>query len=113
MDTGASASHSRSGRPTEDHMPHTGGLARLQFALVLTSASAAFSQSIMVTPADPSVEVGQTAQYSAAVTGLSGKGVTWSVAGVPGGNSTVGTIGAKGLFRAPQKPPAQNPVQIR
>ena len=41
--------------------------------------------------------VGQTAQYTAQVTGLSHTAVAWYAGGVKGGNSTVGTISAKGL----------------
>jgi len=89
-------------------MQKAAGFGLLAFAF----ASLSFSQSITVTPAEPSVIVGQTVQYSAQVTGLSGKGVTWSAGGVKGGNSTVGTINAKGLYRAPATPPGQNPVQI-
>ena len=37
-------------------------LARLSAALVLASASAAYSQTITVTPAEPTVVVGQTAR---------------------------------------------------
>src|SRR5690348_2749390 len=80
--------------------------------LALLPLASLWPQTITVTPANPSVVVGQTAQYTAEVTGLSSKGVTWSAGGVRGGNSTVGTISAKGLYRAPAKPPGQNPVQI-
>src|SRR5690242_408257 len=80
--------------------------------LALLPLASLWSQTITVSPADPSVVVGQTAQYTAQISGLTSKGVTWSAGGVQGGNSTVGTISAKGLYRAPAKPPAQNPVQI-
>jgi hypothetical protein len=80
--------------------------------LSVASVSAVYSQTITVTPAEPSVVVGQTAQYSAQVTGLPKTGVTWYAGGVKGGNSTVGTINAKGLYRAPAAPPAQDPVTI-
>ncbi len=36
----------------------------------------------------------------------------WSVNGVPGGNDTVGTIGADGLYRAPEALPEKLPVTI-
>jgi IPT/TIG domain len=41
----------------------------------------------------------QTQQFSATVTG--GSGVTWSVDGVAGGNASVGTINATGLYTPP------------
>ena len=84
----------------------------VSLAVALASASAAHAQSITVTPAEPSVVVGQTAQYSAQITGLKHTGVTWYAGGVKGGNSTVGTISAKGLYRAPSTPPGQNPVTV-
>jgi hypothetical protein len=43
-------------------------------------------------------------QFSASVTGTSNTGVTWSVNGVAGGNSSVGTITASGLYTAPTQP---------
>ncbi len=79
---------------------------------LLAVPTLAYSQTITVTPTDPSVVVGQTAQYTAQVSGLSKPGVTWFAGGVKGGNSAVGTITAKGLYRAPATPPAQNPVTI-
>ncbi len=91
-------------------MTRSGCLGMLLGALAL--AGVAYAQSITVTPAEPSVVVGQAVQYAALVTGLSGKGVTWSAGGVAGGNSTVGTITAKGVYKAPVTPPGQNPVQI-
>ena len=38
--------------------------------------------------------------------------VKWSVNGVPGGNSTVGTISAKGLYTAPGALPSSNMVHV-
>jgi polygalacturonase len=49
-----------------------------------------------------SVYAGQTAQYNATVTGGDGnQGVTWTVNGVPGGSSALGTISAAGLYTPP------------
>ncbi|MGO4881472.1 MAG: hypothetical protein ACLP59_11685 [Bryobacteraceae bacterium] len=93
-------------------MPIARGFAFAGAVLVLVAASPAYSQIITVTPAEPSVVVGQTAQYAAQVTGISRTGVTWYAGGVKGGNSTVGAISARGLYRAPATPPGQNPVQI-
>jgi hypothetical protein len=82
------------------------------FILFLALADMARAQSIKVTPSDAQVAVSAARQFSATVTGLSSSGVMWSVAGVKGGNSTNGTISAAGLFTAPAKLPAQNPVAI-
>lgn len=56
-----------------------------------------------------SVMVGQQAQYTAAENG-SPITPTWSVNTVTGGNSTVGTISAAGLYTAPQAVP--NPANV-
>src|SRR5580658_9127057 len=46
----------------------------------------------------------QTQQFTAAVTGNSNQSVTWSVDTIAGGNSTVGTISANGLYTPPPPP---------
>jgi len=94
-------------------MYKTGRFGLPGIALLLASASTACSQGITVTPAEPWVVAGQTVQYSARVTGLTGNGVTWYAAGVKGGSSKAGTISASGLYTAPSTPPAQNPVTIK
>ena len=58
-----------------------------------------------------SVYTGQTAQYTAAVTGVSNQSVTWMVDGAVGGNSVAGTITASGLYTPPPAAPA-SPVTI-
>ena len=40
------------------------------------------------------------------------RGVTWSVNGIPGGNTIVGTIDARGLYRAPATLPNPNFVKV-
>jgi arylsulfate sulfotransferase len=55
---------------------------------------------VAVSPQSAAVAVGQTAQFTAVVTG-DNSGVTWAVNGVAGGNSTVGVIDPTGLFTAP------------
>jgi polygalacturonase len=56
--------------------------------------------------------LGQTAQYSAAVAapgrGATNQGVTWTVNGVSGGNSTVGTIDTTGLYTPPSSAPGSS-----
>jgi polygalacturonase len=48
-----------------------------------------------------SVYEGATSQYTATVTGTTNQSVNWLVNNVVGGNSTVGTISATGLYTAP------------
>jgi hypothetical protein len=58
---------------------------------------------VAVHPAGASVVAGsQTQQFSATVTGdPNGRGVTWAVDGVAGGNSAVGAISSAGLYTPP------------
>jgi glycosyl hydrolase family 39 (putative alpha-L-iduronidase) len=68
------------------------------------AASAAVTVTVVavsIAPTTASVMASATRQFTAMVTGTSNTGVTWSVDGVNGGNSTVGTISASGLYTAP------------
>ena len=56
---------------------------------------------VAVTPATVSLQAGGTQAFSATVTNTSNTAVTWQVNGVSGGNSTVGTISAAGMYTAP------------
>ena len=82
------------------------------FVLLLVPVSNLHAQSITITPADPTAVVGETVQLSVQQTGLSNDSAIWAVEGVKGGNSKVGTINSAGLYKAPSKLPAQNPVQV-
>ncbi|HXP11706.1 MAG TPA: hypothetical protein VN828_24575, partial [Acidobacteriaceae bacterium] len=59
-----------------------------------------------------SVTLGTSSQYTATVTGSTNTGVTWSVNGVAGGNATVGSITAGGLYTAPGSEPQASNVTI-
>jgi hypothetical protein len=65
---------------------------------------------VTVFPTATSVVVGQTVPFNASVTGTTNTAVNWEVAGVPGGNSTVGTITAVGVYTAP--PVLPNPTTV-
>ncbi|MBV9180395.1 MAG: hypothetical protein JO356_03720 [Acidobacteria bacterium] len=67
--------------------------------------------SISLTPSNPSVEVGQSLQFTATVSGTSNMAVNWSVANIPGGNATVGTISSSGLYQAPASVPS-TPITV-
>jgi hypothetical protein len=71
------------------------------------------AQTITVTPANASVGVGFTQQFTASVTGLSSSTVTWSVQGMGVNNPKAGAITATGLYTAPAALPGQNPVTIQ
>ena len=62
--------------------------------------------SVTLSPASVSVITGKTQQFQANVINTSDTAVAWQVNGVTGGNSTVGTIDAKGLYTAPAAVPS-------
>lgn len=57
--------------------------------------------SLSVSPNGAQLTPGATQQFTATLQGLSNTAVTWSVDGVSGGNTSVGTIDATGLYTAP------------
>src|SRR5437588_12423196 len=69
-------------------------------------------QSVTVTLAfsSSSLLLGNTQQFTATVKGTSNTAVSWTVNGVSGGNSIVGTISTTGLYSAPQALP--NPANV-
>jgi hypothetical protein len=62
--------------------------------------------SVAISPLNASLQVGQSEQFTATVSGASSSGVTWLVSGVLGGNSSVGTVTAAGLYTAPATVPS-------
>ena len=76
-----------------------GGGGPLPFTLTVTPASAALA--------------GLTQQqFTAKTSDGSNPALTWSVNGVAGGNGTLGTISATGLYTAPEFPPAPNTITV-
>ena len=67
----------------------------------------------LVSPTSASVPVSQTQQFTATVTGSLDTAMTWSVNGVTGGNSTVGTGSTGGLYTAPSTVPSTSSVTHR
>jgi uncharacterized protein (DUF1800 family) len=68
---------------------------------------------VTVDPLSVTVPVGGTRQLTTQVIGAKNTAVTWSVNGITGGNSTVGTINSAGLYTAPAIPPAGWIVIVR
>src|SRR5438045_6504378 len=56
---------------------------------------------VSVTPTTAAVTIGQAIQFSASVSNTTNTAVNWVVNGVSGGNATIGTISATGLYTAP------------
>ncbi len=70
------------------------------------------SISVTVTPATATVRAGANASFAAAISGSTNTSVTWSVNSVNGGNATMGTIDANGMYTAPASLPTPNTVTI-
>lgn len=70
------------------------------------------SVSVAVSPATASVVTGTSIPLSAKVSGTTNWSITWTVNGVAGGNSTVGTINTVGVYTAPSSVPTPSSVQI-
>ena len=70
---------------------------------------------VLVTVSPGAVSVtsgGGTQTFTATVQNTSNTSVTWQVAGVTGGNSTVGTISTSGLYTAPATVPSPSTVTV-
>jgi len=57
--------------------------------------------SLQITPSSATLGTSETIQFVLTVTGTTNPAVDWFVDDIPGGNSTVGTISASGLYTAP------------
>lgn len=66
----------------------------------------------LVVSGPTNVTLGTSAQYAAIVTGSQNTAVIWSVNGVAGGDGTVGSISASGLYSAPASAPQPSNVTI-
>jgi hypothetical protein len=67
---------------------------------------------VTVISTSSNVLLGDALTFTTNVTNTSDTGVTWSVNGVPGGNNTVGTIAASGVYTAPADLPVPATVQV-
>jgi chitodextrinase len=65
-----------------------------------SSVASAFT-GLLVSPRNVTLTPGEAQQYTATLPGGGSPAVTWSVDGVNGGNSTVGTITTGGVYAAP------------
>lgn len=84
-------------------------------ALVIISCGGGSSPppppTLTVAPTSASVALGQTTQFTATSNSLA-TSATWSVNGIQGGNSTIGTIDGNGLYKAPSSFPSPNTVTV-
>lgn len=70
------------------------------------------SITVSVTPSSGSVVLGNQLTFTATVNNATDTSVNWSVNGVAGGNSAVGTISTAGIYIAPADLPSPATVQI-
>lgn len=75
-------------------------------SLTVKVAQPATTVAISIAPATATLQTGVSQQFTASVTGTTNTAVSWYVNGVQGGNSTVGTISAAGLYTAPASVPS-------
>ena len=68
---------------------------------------------VTVAPTTASVLLGEPRTFTATVSNTPNTAVSWSVNGIPGGNATVGTIDAAGVFTAPANLPAPVTVTVQ
>jgi hypothetical protein len=66
-----------------------------------------------VVPPTASILLGEPQTFTATVSNSADKAVIWSVDGIPGGNSTVGTIDAAGVYTAPAILPSSVSVSVQ
>ncbi len=67
---------------------------------------------VTVTPDTVFLGTGETFQFQAAVAGTSNQAVNWQVNGEAGGDSTVGTVSAQGLYTAPPSAPTTGNITV-
>ncbi len=67
---------------------------------------------VAVSPTSASIEVGSTQTFTPTVANTLNTVVTWQVNGVTGGNTTVGTITAGGVYTAPTAVPSPATVTV-
>jgi uncharacterized protein (DUF1800 family) len=68
---------------------------------------------VAVSPTSVTLAPGTVQNFGATVTGSTNTSVAWSVNGIAGGNTTVGTITAAGLYTAPAAVPSPATVTVR
>jgi hypothetical protein len=68
---------------------------------------------VSLTPGSASILLGNTQAFTATVSGTTDTAVSWTVNSVAGGNATLGTISAAGLYTAPADLPSPATVEVR
>jgi hypothetical protein len=69
--------------------------------------------SVSITPSSVSLRIFDAIYFPATVTNATDPTLTWSVNGIAGGNSTVGTVTSQGVYTVPAALPTPNVVQVQ
>ncbi len=88
-------------------------LAALMLYLTAASGATPAVVTVNVYPETATIRLGSTKTFSVSVSNTTNKTVTWFVNTTAGGNATLGTITAAGVYTPPAKVPAPNVVTIR
>jgi uncharacterized protein (DUF1800 family) len=88
------------------------GVTTNEAGAAVTSAVSNTSGSLSIQGA-ATVATGNSARYTATLSGKSDTLVNWSVNKVPGGNSLLGTISTGGMYKAPNTVPVASSVEIK
>lgn len=67
---------------------------------------------VTITPTSASLLLGNSLTLTAAVTNSTNTAVSWSVNGIPGGNPSIGTISAGGVYTAPADLPSPSTARV-
>jgi len=79
----------------------------------LAAITPALPITVAVLPFSATVQAGLGSQsFAAALTSTANQTVTWQVNGIPGGNSTVGTVSSAGLYTPPANVPSPSNVSV-
>lgn len=110
------------GRRNGSHTPLHWGPALLLVSLFLGCGGVVGSSSsqppppgvtVSVSPVSASVLLGEPQIFTATVSNTSNTAVAWSVNGIPGGNTTVGTISTSGVYMSPGDLPIPASVTVQ
>lgn len=95
--------------------PGLGAISSDVVSVTVTNTTSPPPQAITVTvaPASVALVTGASQVFGASVAGSSNQAVSWSVNGIAGGNGTVGTVSAAGLYIAPAAVPSPATVSLR
>jgi hypothetical protein len=92
------------------YLPGPGEVTSQAFTVTFTVQTPVVS--CTVTPSSASINTGATQSFAVTVANTASQAVTWNVNTIPGGNATVGTITAAGVYTAPAAPPSPATVTV-